>query len=191
MTLRIVELTPSLAADWLAFFDGPAFADNPDWGTCWCHAPCFEHGMKDWDAACASGENRGVMSAKLAAGALTGVLAYDDGKPVGWCRFMPRTDVRFEVVRKNPVDDAASVGSIVCFVVAATHRKKGVATALLRAACDALARRGMTVAEGYPMKDEEESHGFTGPRAMYDAEGFSVFKETERGAIVRRKLVRA
>ena len=60
--------------------------------------------------------------------------------------------------------------------------RRGVATALLRAACDALARRGMTVAEAYPMKDEEESHGFTGPRAMYLAEGFTLFKETPRGA---------
>ena len=39
--LRIERLTPSRGGDFrLRFFDherGPAFADNPEWATCYCH----------------------------------------------------------------------------------------------------------------------------------------------------------
>ena len=34
--LVVKELTPSLRDDSLLFFDGVAFADNPDWSDCYC-----------------------------------------------------------------------------------------------------------------------------------------------------------
>ena len=40
MELRIERLTPARRDDYLRFFDherGPAFADNPEWATCYCH----------------------------------------------------------------------------------------------------------------------------------------------------------
>ena len=40
MDLRIERLTPARGDDYLRFFDhehGPAFADNPEWATCYCH----------------------------------------------------------------------------------------------------------------------------------------------------------
>src|SRR5438445_7737378 len=32
----VKELAPSLRDDFLLFFDGVAFADNPDWSDCYC-----------------------------------------------------------------------------------------------------------------------------------------------------------
>lgn len=188
MDLLLRDLTPALLPDWLAFFDRDAFADNPDWGGCYCRAMLFEGGMDAWDAACASGENRAAMSARIEAGRVTGLLAYDGERAVGWCQFGARSGFRPLPGRLVPIEEPTSVGSIVCFVVAEPYRRKGVATSLLRAACDALARTGLAVAEAYPHRDEAEHHRFAGPLAMYLAEGFTVAGETPRSLVVRKTL---
>ena len=36
------HLTPQRGEDLLGFFDGPAFADNPHWATCYCYAYQFK-----------------------------------------------------------------------------------------------------------------------------------------------------
>ena len=74
----IRELTPELKADWLRFFDGVAFADNPAWGICYCsvfHRAADESGSAK--------ENRAFASDNIECGRLQGFLAYVDGKPAG------------------------------------------------------------------------------------------------------------
>jgi GNAT superfamily N-acetyltransferase len=188
MDVSVRELTPALLPRWLAFFDGPAFADNPDWGSCYCRCFRFDGGLDAWDAACASGENRREMSAAIAAGRVSGALAFDGEAPVGWVQFGSRTDFRHPAIAACPVDDADAVGSIVCFVVAATHRRRGVAGALLRAACDALARRGLSIAEAYPDRDGAEHRFMCGPLEMYAAEGFAAFRELPKRVVLRKRL---
>ena len=82
MDTELRRLEPSLLADWLAFFDGDAFSDNKDWGTCYCRCFVFGGGGFDaWDAACAApGVNRAAMVAKIGAGGGTGPLR---GRAVG------------------------------------------------------------------------------------------------------------
>jgi len=62
-----------------------------------------------------------------------GLLAYEGKRAVGWVTLAPREE--FLKLRRSPVMkpvDDKPVWSIVCFVVPAEHRGKGVATALLR-----------------------------------------------------------
>jgi GNAT superfamily N-acetyltransferase len=188
MAVEIRELTPALVADWLAFFDDPALAACSDAAGCYCRGLRFDGGLAAWDAACASGANRAAMIELIGAGRVWGALAYDGGRVVGWCQFGPRTEFRHSPIRACPVDDAASVGSVVCFVVAASHRRQGVARTMLRAACDGLAHRGRTVAEGYVFRDEAAHRFFSGPRAMFEAEGFAVFRETPGATVMRKAL---
>jgi hypothetical protein len=39
--LDIHPLSPERPADFPAFFDGEAFADNPQWAFCCCQITCF------------------------------------------------------------------------------------------------------------------------------------------------------
>jgi len=188
MDLAIRELTPDLLPDWLAFFDGDAFADNRDWSSCYCRYFRFAGDIPAWEAACAGGENRAAMIDQIAAGRVSGALAFDGGKPVGWVQFGRRGDFHHSVIRATPVDDADAVGSIVCFLVVATHRGRGVSGALLRASCDALSRRGLAVAEAYPQRDEATTRGFCGPLALYVAEGFTTFRELPKAVVVRKAI---
>ncbi len=184
----VKALTKELLADWLRFFDGPAFADNPAWGICYCsvfHRAADETG----DAA----KNRAFSSDLVECGRMQGYLAYVDGEPAGWCNAAPRSSLEgFAKLPDLAVDDAERVGSIVCFVVAAPYRRHGVARALLAAALDGFAKKGLAFAEAYPggKQAKTDAQAFRGPLALYQEAGFESFRDLGHTVIVRRALAR-
>jgi len=185
----IRELTPELLEDYLKFFDHDAFADNPDWAGCYCMYYHFSGTDEEWFARTAS-DNRAAISDLIRNGEAHGLLAYVDGKPVGWCKAAPRLSLpRLGLHKDLQVDDADRVGSIVCFVIAKPYRGHGIARSLLDAACEVLARRGLAFAEAYPRRHaESEADNYPGPLKMYLAAGFTIFREVDRCAIVRKPL---
>jgi len=94
--------------------------------------------------------------------------------------------------------DAARVGSVVCFIVAKEFRGKGLASAMLDAACEKFQREGLAIAEGYPTTAAPSgpyadqipwsAHNHTGPLEMYRTAGFTVHRQLERFAVVRKTL---
>ena len=80
MIIDVQPLNPERAVDFLAFFDhhgGPAFADNPEWATCYCQ---FYHTPKALDWAARGGDdNRTAMAGRIAAAEMEGFLAYARG----------------------------------------------------------------------------------------------------------------
>ena len=186
MLLTLRALGPDTLHAWLAFMDGPAFADNRDWGTCYCRAYLFaEPGPDAWDRACATpGLNRSHMIERIGAGTVDGLLAFRDGEAVGWTHYGATS--RFPTLL--PADDG--VASIVCFVVAEKHRRSGVARGLLRGACDDLSLRGFGAVDARPgtLSGGPAMEQFRGPLALYLSEGFSVAEEGAKWVRVRRPL---
>ena len=125
----------------------------------------------------------------------TGLLAYLDGEPVGWCAVEPRN--RYEgLLRNNRVpwegrdEDKAddTVWAVTCFHVRAGFRKRGVSRALAAAAVDFAREGGARAVEGYPMvtKDVilEELH--VGTEGVFAAAGFTeVSRPTLRRIVMR------
>jgi ribosomal protein S18 acetylase RimI-like enzyme len=186
----IVDLTPDRADDFLAFFDGPAFADNPDWAECYCMFLNFAGSNEEWGKTTGA-SNRAAKCALILAGKTRGLLAYDeDGAVMGWCHAAPRTWLpKFDAFA--PVSDGDRVGDIVCFVIAAAARRQGLAVQLLEAACDRFAREGLAFAEAFPAKPEggePPAHLWRGPLRMYLENGFTIARELEKHYIVRRPL---
>ncbi|WEX74098.1 GNAT family N-acetyltransferase [Sinorhizobium numidicum] len=88
----------------------------------------------------------------------SGLVAYLDGEPAGWCAVEPRTAYAglLRVYRvpwvgrtEDRTDD--SVWAVTCFFTRAGFRKRGVSRALARAAVDFARARGARAIEGYPM----------------------------------------
>jgi GNAT superfamily N-acetyltransferase len=175
--------------EYLRFFDRDAFMDNPMWASCYCLFHEFPGPIEAWTKATAA-ENRAAKSALLRAGRTEGYLATAGGRTVGWCHAAPRTTL--PMLARDPeiaVDDAESVGSIVCFVVAAPWRGQGVATRLLEAACDGLRAKGLAIAEGYPHRRVgTDADAYHGPLDLYLAAGFEIFREGNRAIVVRKAL---
>jgi GNAT superfamily N-acetyltransferase len=196
VSVSVRPLSPDLLDDYLGFFDRDAFSDFPWWSSCYC--TFYRDPSHDGDS---SPQRAGVRRPKaieiVRSGEQKGYLAYADDKVVGWCNAGPRDGYRalrrFEAAR----DDTPDVGSILCFVVAAPYRGRGVATALLGAACDGLAAQGMRIAEAYPSTTEpptqpwkvpSDQHEYHGPLKMYLSNGFALYKQMEGWAIVRKAI---
>ena len=133
------------------------------------------------------------------AGTTSGLVAYLDGEPVGWCAVEPRTAyprlllktrVPWEGRAEDKTDD--SVWAVTCFVTRAGFRRRGVSRALARAAVDFARERGARALEGYPMVTQPRekvtllSELHVGSRSIFAAAGFSeVGRPTIRRAVMR------
>jgi len=91
-------------------------------------------------------------------GTTSGLVAYLDNEPVGWCAIEPRTAypgllrnnrVPWEGRAEDKADD--SVWAVTCFFTRAGFRKRGVSRALARAAVEFAHEHGARAIEGYPI----------------------------------------
>jgi ribosomal protein S18 acetylase RimI-like enzyme len=183
------KLRPELLSDFLGFFDGEAFADNPRWGFCYCQFLYVDHANIEWNRRTAE-ENRAAACRRIAADQMRGYLAYRDGKVVGWCNAAPRK--MLDALAAEPDPDADRIGRITCFIVAKDHRRSGVAGALLEAACAGLKAEGLAIAEASPRGDgaSSDAQNHYGPLSMYLAARFRVHHKDDDGTFyVRRDLL--
>lgn len=108
-----------------------------------------------------------------------GLIAYRDGRAVGWVSLGPRTDFARLNASKilAPVDDRP-VWSIVCFVVGRRARGQGIARALLDAAIAFARDQGATMLEAYPAETDgtriPAANAYKGTRSMFEQAGFEV-----------------
>jgi len=76
-----------------------------------------------------------------------------------------------------------------CFVIASTHRGKGVASKLLNTACNKFTEKGLEYAEAYPVKNPPSAaYNFPGPLSMYLKSGFTTHRDAEWYLVVRKRL---
>jgi len=127
----------------------------------------------------------------------TGLVAYLEGEPVGWCAVEPRTAYprlpvrRVALTRRGEDKHDESVWAVTCFATRAGFRRRGVARALLPAAVEFARGRDARALEGYPMitePGEEVTWGelHVGSRSMFAAAGFlEVFRPTLRRVVMR------
>jgi GNAT superfamily N-acetyltransferase len=125
-----------------------------------------------------------------------GLVAYRDGRAIGWVALAPRTDYARLTTSKilKPVDDTP-VWSIVCFVVSKDARRSGVAHALLAAAIAYAADHGATVLEAYPVSSERgrvsPADAYHGTQSMFERAGFSVVEVRQwNAASPKRPIMR-
>jgi ribosomal protein S18 acetylase RimI-like enzyme len=182
-------LTPERADDYLRYFDGPAFADNPVWSRCYCLSYHLPPGPVDFDERPAA-QNRAEKAELIARGDATGVLAYAGDEVVGWCHAAPRSTLK--LLDSTPgfeSDDPEHTGAIVCYVIAPQHRGQGIARKLLDGACDVLCDLGLRQVDAYPPAHAgSDATSYHGRLSMYLAAGFEQVREAGRYVVVRRQL---
>lgn len=135
-----------------------------------------------------------------AAATTSGLVAYLEGEPVGWCAVEPRT--AFVRLRTTPVpwtgrdEDMADDGvwAVTCFVTRAGFRRRGISRVLARASVDFARQRGARALEGYPMltepgRDVTWGELNVGSRGIFADAGFTeVSRPTLRRVVMRIEL---
>lgn len=127
----------------------------------------------------------------------SGLLAYLDGEPAGWCAVGPRpayvhllgSRVVWAGRDEDPADE--NVWSVVCFVTRVGFRRRGVSGALASAAVDFARERGARAVEAYPMitvpgKTITWGELYVGSRNVFADAGFTeVSRPTQRRVVMR------
>jgi GNAT superfamily N-acetyltransferase len=125
----------------------------------------------------------------------SGIVAYLDGEPVGWCAVEPRSAyeglvrnarVPWEGREEDKTDDR--IWAVTCLLTRAGFRKRGVSRALARAAVDFARERGARAIEAYPMtrKDAIAEELHVGTEGVFAEAGFAeVSRPTLRRVVMR------
>lgn len=184
--LTVRPLTPERWADFEALMGPKGGA-----GGCWCML--WRIPKREFEAG-AGEANRRAMQAVATGPVAPGLLAYDGDRPVGWISVAPRARFpRLDNSRILARIDDAEVWSVTCFLIARSHRRRGVATRLLEAACDFVRDNGGTIVEGYPIAPDKPSYpsvfAWTGFAGAFRKAGFAtVRKRAPTRPIMRKRL---
>ena len=161
------------------------FSQKNGWDFCWCmhfHRP---RGLPK-DKWLPTRAERGVRNRRekrelVERGCAHGILVYAKGEAVGWCQYGPTDELpRIDNSRKYrglaPERTTDRLWRITCFAVLKEYRKHGVATAALKAALEAIRKKGGGLVEAYPIS-RWESYAFGnesthGTMSMFEKEGF-------------------
>ncbi|RZU51667.1 acetyltransferase (GNAT) family protein [Krasilnikovia cinnamomea] len=131
------------------------------------------------------------------AGSTTGLVAYLDGEPAGWCAVEPRTEyvrlLRGRVPWSGRSEDRTDAGvwAVTCFVTRTGFRRRGVSRALAAASVGYARERGARALEGYPIITRPgQTFGwgelYVGSSGIFAAAGFrEVSTPTPRRAVMR------
>lgn len=190
LDIEIQELTPKL---WPAL--EVLFGKNGACAGCWCMFWRLEAGERFADVKGADAKRR--MKALVEEGKAQGLLAFVDGKPVGWLTLGPRRSFpRLDRAPSFKCDDADDVWSVPCFFIHKDFRGEGVATALLKSAMDVMRQRGVRTVEGYPVKRPKglarisNASAYTGTVPLFEKQGFDLVARRPQGKQRMRKRIR-
>jgi GNAT superfamily N-acetyltransferase len=182
MNLRIEPLTPQL---WPAFED--LFGKQGACHGCWCMN--WRIGREYQRRSPAA--NQADFQEIVKTGPPPGLLAFHGDLAVGWCQLTPRRALPWlnRQWRLKSVDDLP-VWCISCFFIRKGYRRKGVTSALIKAALKAAKDAGAPALEAYPLDATlTGSSSWTGFASTFERLGFkTVACHTPPRPIMRRTL---
>jgi GNAT superfamily N-acetyltransferase len=180
-----VTIVPMQAEHRAAFFALHSEAN----GCGWCR--CVAWWVESWDGwgERTAEENTCLREALFDRGQYDGYLAFAGERAVGWCQVGPRDRLE-KLVGQFGLTRDPDVYAVTCFLVAPSHRRQGLTRRLLASVLDDLRTRGVQRVEAFPKRGDDLEAGelWTGPRAVFEAAGFQVVSEHERGPVLSKSL---
>ncbi len=184
-----VQVRPLLPADWPEL--ERLFGPNGACGGCWCMY--WRLPRSEFEKQKGAG-NRRAFKRLVGSGKPPGILAYRDGRPVGWCAVGPRESYPvLERSRTLARLDDRPVWSVTCLFVVRPDRRRGLSVELLRAAASHARRRGARLLEGYPVEARTgrlpDAFAWTGLPAAFRQAGFvEVARRSPTRPFMRRRI---
>jgi len=174
------------------------FGENGACGGCWCQWFRVPQGGKLWEET-KGAKAKQMMKDLFRSNQISGLLAYDGSRPVGWCSYGPRSHFphidRMKAYRRDENLDFDRLWCINCFFVDRGYRKQGLSQLMLQAALGFMKKRGIERVEAYPTtltKDGQRlppAFSYTGPMKIFEREGFELVQRISHSRpLMQKKL---
>lgn len=166
---------PGEVADLRLLFDTARTARH-----CWCMAFCTT--QTQFALGWLTGGNRRRFTAMAGAGPMPmGVLASQDGEPVGWAacgprlRYLAAVSPSSTIMAARVAAEDRTVWLLPCVFVRHDRRGLGISHALVRAGVELARREAATAIEGWPLaaSQERSADAFVGREQVFAELGFS------------------
>jgi GNAT superfamily N-acetyltransferase len=161
--------------------------------SCWCM--WFIDPVKDFHAAGSEGNRARFEALARAASEPMGLLAYSDGKAVGWCAVGPKE--RFARAMRTPtlrgyVTPEKTTWFVPCFYVHPGHRRRGVTKLLLERAVSLAAEHGAELVAGFPTfgsRPASSGDRQVGSEGVFANQGFVAVRRPSGNRVVMQRAV--
>ena len=185
-----VTIEPATAGRWHDVL--AVFGTRGDPARCWC-AYLLRPEVDYQDRA----GNREWLRSVMSGPTPPGLLAYSEGRPVGWVAAAPRSLFGPRLERSpalRPLPYEGTVWSVLCFVVPRAHRQQGIAHALLAGAVEQARSAGAAAIEGVPRDDTSgkcwpNPVAYTGTASMFLRAGFTEVDRRRDDRVVYRLVL--
>ena len=157
-------------------------------GAGWCR--CVAWWVPTWDGwgARSAQENAELRERLCDAGEYDGLLAYEGNVSVGWCQLGPRDRLE-KLVQQLELEPDPGAWAVSCFLVAPSHRRRGVASALLEAAIGSARENGASTLQAYPRRGATpDEDAWTGPERLYSSCGFRLVRDAGARSVFELRL---
>lgn len=185
--VSIFPLTPDR---WFDFVE--LFGTKGAYGGCWCM--WWRLPRSEFEKSHGAG-NRRAMKRIVDSGVIPGLLAYRDGKPIGWCSVAPRE--QFGVLERSRILkrlDDQPVWSIVCFYIHKDYRGQAVGEKLIRGAIKYVKSCGGKIIEAYPTlargRNLAPVSSFVGLPHVFKKVGFTECKRPSASRVIMRYYIK-
>jgi GNAT superfamily N-acetyltransferase len=153
------------------------FGDNGACGGCWCMTWRLPRGGKLYEENKGS-PNRRRFRQLVEEGNAHGLLAFDEGKAIGWCSVGPKSEFpKLENSRVLKVPPIGNDWAVLCFYIQRKYRGQQVATRLLSEAVNYARLNDATILDGFPARHAKgtllpATFAWTGVPEIFEACGF-------------------
>ncbi|MFY9151364.1 MAG: GNAT family N-acetyltransferase [Prolixibacteraceae bacterium] len=159
------------------------FGERGACGNCWCMWPRLK--KQDFQEGKENDGNKLAMKELVWDEKATGILAFFEDLPIGWCAFAPREDfLKLEKSRVHKRIDDQPVWSVPCFFVDKKFRRQGVSVELLKGLISYAKTQGIRIIEAYPTIPTKEklpdSFAWIGLYKSFERAGFEVVDRTSK-----------
>ena len=165
------------------------FGEKGACGGCWCMT--WRLVSKEYEKS-KGAHNRELFYQLVKNKEPLGVIAFEDGKPIGWCSISPGEKlIRLENSRLFKRIDDTPVWSITCMFIKKEYRKKGISSMLIQEATLYAFLKGAKVIEAYPVistknKTMPDVFVYYGLVNAYKKAGFKKVKQASEHRLIMR-----
>ncbi|WP_164716133.1 GNAT family N-acetyltransferase [Streptomyces sp. WAC 06738] len=159
---------------------------------CWCMH--WRLSFKEWAEGAGEG-NRNALRTRAEQQPPPGLVCYLGGEPVGWVGLGDRAE--YPRLQRSPVTralDDTPVWVITCLFVRRGHRRRGLQTKMINAACDFAAEHGRHTVEAFPVapapgRTAGADNAMTGIASAFRAAGFTEAARRKKDRPAMRRTV--